>query len=86
MQFTYDHGIPTVESAMEQAVGYFIRSGNEAIDGVLDRAVAEVARVALKEIRDIFTSEMSTLFDTEQVALDWNQAVERCIQLVEGSL
>lgn len=86
MQFTYVHGIPTVEQAMAQAVGFFIRSGNGLVVETLAKAVHEVASLALTEIRNILTSEMTTLLDMDGVAADWNAGVEKAIQCVEGSI
>lgn len=86
MQFTYAHGIPTVEQAMAQAVGFFTQAGNPLVEGPMRGAIQEVADFALNEIRMIWTSELSTLLDPEGVALDFNEGVEKCIQLIEGAL
>lgn len=86
MKFQYAHGIPTVEQAMLQAVGFFTRAGHPSLERALDTAFREVAAEALSEIRMILTGEISTLFDIEGQAVEWNEAVEKCIQVVEGSL
>jgi hypothetical protein len=85
VQFTYTHGIPTVEQAMRQGVAAYSRRVTPI--GVSANAVLDtIATETLSEVRNILTSEMATLFDLEDVALDWNTAVETCIQLVEGAL
>lgn len=86
MQFIYANGIPTVESAMRQAVGAFIAPGHNSVTHVLNGAIREVADDALREIRTILTGELTTLFDIEGAAMEWNEAVEKCIQVVEGTL
>lgn len=86
MQFTYPHGIATVEQAMVQAVSFFTTASHPVLQGRLDAAFKEVADAALAEIRMILTAEMSTLFDRAGVAIEFNEAVELCIRLVEGEL
>lgn len=86
MQFRYPNGIPTVEQAMRQGVATLLRSGHPLADPMVDRAIDAVSRETLTEIRQILTGEMSTLFDVEGMAIDWNEAIERAIQVVEGTL
>lgn len=88
MQFSYVNDIPTVESAIRQVIRAW--SGdpntNPLVKDMLQAQIERTAEAGLREIRDIFTAEMSTLFDTEGAAVDWNEAVEKCIQVVEGKL
>lgn len=86
MQFTYAHGIPTVEQAVRQGIEQFIQSGQVLSQPVVQEAIRQIADDVLSEVRMIFTSEMSSLLDPEGVAADFNDGVEKCIQLVEGSL
>jgi len=72
MEFRYAHGIPTVEQAMSQALAHADEEG--------------VGQAALTEIRNIMTAEISTLFDLEGAAIDWNEAIERAMRCVEGTL
>lgn len=88
IKFDYPNGVPTVEQAMKQVVMAWSGSPdtNPLVRDLLIRQIEETAAAGLREIRDILTAEMATLFDPEGTAVDWNEAIEKCIQLVEGTL
>lgn len=87
MQFTYVNDIPTVEQAMRQVVLAWSGSPdqNPLVKTFLIRKIEESVIAGLAEVRHIMTAELTTLFDREAVAKDWNDAIEKAIQVVEGS-
>ena len=86
MHFHYKDDIPTVEQAVRQGIGFFVHPGHPSVVDYCDNLVNTTAAEVLQEIRRIQTGEMTSLFDLEGVAIDWNEAVEQCMQLVEGTL
>lgn len=88
MQFTYLNGVATVEQAMKQIVMAWSGdpNNNPLVKTVLEAQIERTVEEGLLEIRSILTGELATLFDVESVAFDWNQAIEKCIQVVEGTL
>lgn len=87
IKFEYPHGIATIELAVRQIVTKWANpTANPLSEEYVTRAVNEDTRDGVRELRSILTSEMSTLFDVEGQAVDWNDAIEHCLRLVEGTL
>lgn len=77
----YINGIPTVEQAVLAGLKDTVH-GLYEFDEQFLRTQSEAL---LEEVRCIFTAELSTLFDRDGVAQDWNEAIELAIKVVEGS-
>ncbi|GAB3863235.1 hypothetical protein GCM10028801_30380 [Nocardioides maradonensis] len=79
MKFRYIEGVPNVEEAIEQAV----RVVNPSL---LRAAHEEVCDGLLAEVRSILAGELRTLIDDQDVAKEWNSALEVAIEVVRGEL
>lgn len=84
MEFNYrDPGVKTVEQAVFAAL---LDTAHGVGPTIVDPAyIRSQAEALLEEVRTILTGELSTLFDRDGVAADWNDAIELSIRVVEGT-
>lgn len=66
----------TIESVIHQAVGLAAHQPD------YDELIA-IADEAAREVRQIVTGQLTKLLDLEAVALEWNDAIDAAIQMVE---
>lgn len=87
IKFEYPHGIATIELAVRQGIAKWANpTANPLSEEYVTRAVEQDTHDLVSELRMILTAEMSTLLDPDGVAFDFNDGVEHCLRLVEGTL
>lgn len=74
MKFRYENGVPTVESAIEQAL-----ASNDST-GIGSSATL------LAELQRILTGELNALLDDRGIAKEWNDAIRTAVACVNGEL